>query len=105
MVDEKPHAVRFHDDNKVRQGSRIETGNAAFMVLGSKLMECHQGASHRKKTDQQVVVFVASVVACQYMYVCSVHCVLFAPTQVPSNCVFKDTPSRRDSQPDMVVVC
>ena len=47
------NVVRFRDDEKVRNGSKIETGNAAFMVLGSKLMECHQGPRHRSKMDRK----------------------------------------------------
>jgi hypothetical protein len=37
------HAVRFEDDGKVRRGSAIVTDGVPFIVVGSRLMECHQG--------------------------------------------------------------
>lgn len=42
------HFIRFHDDKKVKQGSRICTDGVPFVVLGSRLLECHQGPDHRK---------------------------------------------------------
>lgn len=45
------HLLRFSDDGRVQRGSQITCDGVPFMVVGSKLMECHQGPNHRKSTE------------------------------------------------------
>nr|XP_022321445.1 uncharacterized protein LOC111123426 [Crassostrea virginica] len=47
------HLVRFEDDGRVQHGSKIESNGIPFMVIGNKLMECHQGPNHRKGSDSK----------------------------------------------------
>jgi hypothetical protein len=47
------HCVRFSDDNKVQHGSPIDLDGVPFMIVGSKLMECHQGPHRRKSKETQ----------------------------------------------------
>ena len=43
------HFIRFSDDNKrVQIGSRIPSTGEAFIITGSRLLECHQGPDHRR---------------------------------------------------------
>ncbi|XP_046570097.1 uncharacterized protein LOC124278436 [Haliotis rubra] len=42
------HLLRFKDDGKVKHGSAINLNGIPFMVVGSRLMECHQGPNHRQ---------------------------------------------------------
>ena len=50
------HLVRFEDDGRVQHGSKIESNGIPFMVIGNKLMECHQGPNHRKGSDSKNLV-------------------------------------------------
>ena len=50
----KEHCIRFQDDCRIKHGSPISLNGVAFMVLGHRLMECHQGPQHRKNTSDKV---------------------------------------------------
>jgi hypothetical protein len=59
FTDGPPHEFRFSDDRRVVQDSRIDLKNArtdlkdtAFMVVGSKLMECYQGPKRRSSKEK-----------------------------------------------------
>ena len=51
---DQEHQVRFDDDNRIHHGSPIHLDGIPFMVVGSRLMECHQGPSHRNKDEKKV---------------------------------------------------
>ncbi|XP_069108861.1 uncharacterized protein [Argopecten irradians] len=46
------HSVRFKDEGKVGQRCTIPSNGAPFMIVGLKLMECHQGPQHRTKVSK-----------------------------------------------------
>ena len=53
-LDAEAHFVRFEDDGRIVRGSRIDLDGTPFVVVGSKLMECHQGPSHIKHKECSV---------------------------------------------------
>ncbi|XP_069107291.1 uncharacterized protein [Argopecten irradians] len=46
------HSVRFKDEGKVGHRCTIPSNGAPFMIVGLKLMECHQGPQHRTKVSK-----------------------------------------------------
>lgn len=47
------HVIRFKDE-KIQRGSRIYMNGVPFMIVGTRLMECHQGPSHYKSVAERV---------------------------------------------------
>jgi len=45
--------IRFKDE-KIQRGSRIYMNGVPFMIVGTRLMECHQGPSHYKSVGAKV---------------------------------------------------
>ncbi|KAH3868213.1 hypothetical protein DPMN_031354, partial [Dreissena polymorpha] len=45
------HRFRFKDDTRVKKGSPIASTGAPFVIVGSRLLECHQGPDHRKQAN------------------------------------------------------
>lgn len=56
-VDAEAHLVRFQYDGRIARGSRIDLDGTPFVVLGAKLMECHQGPSHSRYKESSVGCF------------------------------------------------
>jgi len=54
VADAEAHLVRFVDDGRVVRGSPIYLDGTPFVVLGAKLMECHQGPAHSKDKETSV---------------------------------------------------
>ncbi|KAH3715321.1 hypothetical protein DPMN_058027 [Dreissena polymorpha] len=46
------HRIRFKDDTRVKKGSLIPSTGAPFVIVGSRLLECHQGPDHRKQANE-----------------------------------------------------
>jgi hypothetical protein len=46
--------VRFEDKSRIKHGSNIQLDGTPFMVVGCRLMECHQGPLHRKPDPNKV---------------------------------------------------
>ena len=54
---DESHFIRFCDDKRAVRGSALDLDGTAFMVVGLKLLECHQGPNHRRcqqKVDSEV---------------------------------------------------
>lgn len=56
------HVIRFEDNSQVLRGSKIDLNGVPFMVVGSRLMECHQGPTHVKGNKDKVRLFVSYLV-------------------------------------------
>ncbi|KAH3848115.1 hypothetical protein DPMN_090464 [Dreissena polymorpha] len=39
------------DDTRVKKGSPIPSTGAPFVIVGFRLLECHQGPDHRKQAN------------------------------------------------------
>ncbi|KAH3886487.1 hypothetical protein DPMN_010497 [Dreissena polymorpha] len=46
------HRMRFKNDTHVRKGTQIPSTGAPFVIVGSRLLEFHQGPGHRKKANE-----------------------------------------------------
>lgn len=53
------HVIRFKDE-KIQRGSRIYMNGVPFMIVGTRLMECHQGPSHYKSVGAKVFSILLS---------------------------------------------
>ena len=51
-IQDAPHFIRWTDDGKIKHGTPIDVEGKPFMVMGSRLMECHQGTDHHKKKSE-----------------------------------------------------
>lgn len=54
--DTSERLIRFADDGRVQRGSQITCDGIPFIIVGSKLMECHQGPNRRKGTEASTTV-------------------------------------------------
>ena len=53
------HTIRFTDPGHVERGSPIELQGVPFIIVGHKLLECHQGPTHnRNKAAKEVPSFI-----------------------------------------------
>ncbi|KAH3742403.1 hypothetical protein DPMN_049146 [Dreissena polymorpha] len=43
--------MRFKDNTHVRKGTQIPSTGAPFVIVGTRLLEFHQGPDHRKKAN------------------------------------------------------
>lgn len=48
------HCIRFEDDSKIEKGSKIQLNGMPFLIVGSRLMECHQGPNRRAPKEDEV---------------------------------------------------
>lgn len=61
------HLIRFGDGGRIQHGSKIKSDGTPFMVVGSKLMECHQGPNHRKTGGKKTVCITLMFVLTYYI--------------------------------------
>lgn len=49
------HLIRFEEESRIKRGSSLDLDGVPFMIVGTKLMECHQGPSHNRNSTQEEV--------------------------------------------------
>ncbi len=59
---EQQRLIRFSDDGKVKRCSPIQLEGIPFIVVGYKVMECHQGPVHKRNSiEKQVPVNIMPI--------------------------------------------